>query len=929
MFHTGHNANFVFPTKMKTSSRLRSTGESFPNRRGHGSQLSISDPSHHVTEAIGILYGDSDDDSGHDLRRDSRPLSFIASPYGGEQIQKMNLRQILPEVPATHDSDELSRQNERRGVSRTVTEGVTPSATVSHAIYGNVRLEKSQALPPMKLSEKGNTSFLPPLSPSSPLSPTLALRENQSESQGTSQFPLTNIDNPNDIAQELSNLQALRRMSMDVGNSADPDLVPFQGLSLMAMPSIAPSGEDDEGDISRLLWVPAKVHPELAPDQFKNFLEKRVQSIKRRSGDSLLAADSQEPRMDGMGLGRKKSMLSRQFEDRNNDAHVEGGSGFDDGAGLDWRLQSTNSYPGATHSASDLSLNDLVKDPSKIVQRLALDTQRQGDGLEMPNLDDDKPILPAPTMGLRRSTRTTYRKGGSLRSGDRVPVSKRSIGTRQSKKDIEREAEEPADLTMASDIDFSPVRILQPSTSEPVQPENSSLPALPATERHGTTVIESPAVENASFRVSTSSAQEVSSTDSRGSIGFSSHGEPNSHALESDTRPFPRRSSSQNTPPKGLTHVESLSISPQQRDDGSVHDHQRQLSQQPTSLKSSKRPSFGRPAPSASTPPMLPVADTPVADTPLSKPTNETVQYPTNPLGNSLPRADSSALAPTIPLDDKRVDKKARDKDDVDGGKSSGWKWFKSEDREKKKKEKEKDRGREKEKDDHGKKLRAKNERSQPEKAHDGARLDVLQSSIDSTHTKGRESLVIDRDGSVAKQSEEKKPDSSNRKVGDTKKEKDGFFGAFFGGSRRKESKDNGSGKGKHYAFSPEPAFHLLRPDIDYPYTRFPIVEERAIYRMAHMKLANPRRDLRSQVLLSNFMYSYLAKVQAMHPQLNVPTSPHQKRQEEERKRREQELQQQQYIEQQMMMQQQHHSQPEVDQYNSEYQGVGRLRLVL
>ncbi|KAI7117761.1 hypothetical protein KC352_g33728, partial [Hortaea werneckii] len=58
-----------------------------------------------------------------------------------------------------------------------------------------------------------------------------------------------------------------------------------------------------------------------------------------------------------------------------------------------------------------------------------------------------------------------------------------------------------------------------------------------------------------------------------------------------------------------------------------------------------------------------------------------------------------------------------------------------------------------------------------------------------------------------------------------------------------------------------------LKPDIDYNWTRFSILEERAIYRMAHIKLANPRRALYSQVLLSNFMYSYLAKVQMMHPQ--------------------------------------------------------------
>lgn len=42
---------------------------------------------------------------------------------------------------------------------------------------------------------------------------------------------------------------------------------------------------------------------------------------------------------------------------------------------------------------------------------------------------------------------------------------------------------------------------------------------------------------------------------------------------------------------------------------------------------------------------------------------------------------------------------------------------------------------------------------------------------------------------------------------------------------------------------------------IDY---RFPLHVERAIYRLSHLKLANPKRSLREQVLLSNFMYAYL-----------------------------------------------------------------------
>jgi hypothetical protein len=94
-----------------------------------------------------------------------------------------------------------------------------------------------------------------------------------------------------------------------------------------------------------------------------------------------------------------------------------------------------------------------------------------------------------------------------------------------------------------------------------------------------------------------------------------------------------------------------------------------------------------------------------------------------------------------------------------------------------------------------------------------------------------------------------------------------------------------------------------MRPDIDYHWTRFGISDERAIYRLAHIKLANPRRELYSQVLLSNFMYSYLAKVQQMHPQIQIPQSAAQKQaqrqerqaqakqQEEERKAQQQEMQ--------------------------------------
>jgi hypothetical protein len=57
-------------------------------------------------------------------------------------------------------------------------------------------------------------------------------------------------------------------------------------------------------------------------------------------------------------------------------------------------------------------------------------------------------------------------------------------------------------------------------------------------------------------------------------------------------------------------------------------------------------------------------------------------------------------------------------------------------------------------------------------------------------------------------------------------------------------------------------------PTLNYYYTRFPIHVERAIYRLSHIKLANPRRPLLQQVLLSNFMYGYLNLInKAAQPQ--------------------------------------------------------------
>ncbi|GAC93514.1 potential regulator of cell polarity [Pseudozyma hubeiensis SY62] len=45
----------------------------------------------------------------------------------------------------------------------------------------------------------------------------------------------------------------------------------------------------------------------------------------------------------------------------------------------------------------------------------------------------------------------------------------------------------------------------------------------------------------------------------------------------------------------------------------------------------------------------------------------------------------------------------------------------------------------------------------------------------------------------------------------------------------------------------------------NYSYARYPIHIERAVYRLSHIKLANPRRPLYEQVLISNLMFWYLS----------------------------------------------------------------------
>ena len=118
-------------------------------------------------------------------------------------------------------------------------------------------------------------------------------------------------------------------------------------------------------------------------------------------------------------------------------------------------------------------------------------------------------------------------------------------------------------------------------------------------------------------------------------------------------------------------------------------------------------------------------------------------------------------------------------------------------------------------------------------------------------------------------------------------KKDSGLFASIFGSKKKSESKEKASkAQDSNTATGPasQDRSQYARhgpggwgdagpaagpPALNYYYTRFPIHVERAIYRLSHIKLANPRRPLLQQVLLSNFMYGYLNLInKAVQPQL-------------------------------------------------------------
>ena len=118
------------------------------------------------------------------------------------------------------------------------------------------------------------------------------------------------------------------------------------------------------------------------------------------------------------------------------------------------------------------------------------------------------------------------------------------------------------------------------------------------------------------------------------------------------------------------------------------------------------------------------------------------------------------------------------------------------------------------------------------------------------------------------------KADNAREKELREQKEKDsGFFGSLFGGKKKPEDSVSTPSL-LHGSSGPATAAALLgaskssksyvpsaSPQLAGAYARYPIHVERAVYRLSHIKLANPRRPLYEQVLISNLMFWYLGVI--------------------------------------------------------------------
>ncbi|KAI5814122.1 hypothetical protein BZA77DRAFT_108620 [Pyronema omphalodes] len=895
----------------------------------------MSDP-HHVTEEIGDLYSSPSDINTSAVNTfTSNRYSFLPSPTdeelasavydgaGGGMTPRSKKRQTTLSVPNIRTSntsvnartppssppsaDATNPRSPPRSRNTATTSPTSPTSPRSPNPYVDPR---SPTSPPRATTNPRNPiiAINNPRSPPRKRSPPTqgsggsasAGTAGTSASGGTTtaptsptspashHYPLNTIDyetSPHAVAMEISNLQALRRMSMDV-TSADPDLPNFSPSNSPppGSPSIpginTPSDSSDEA--TAVFWVPARLHPELAPQEFSAYLEKKKAEISRRSSSASLSPDQ------GPALRRKKSMLSQR---------VDSPAAYRDGAERLEKRRSVREPPG-------IKVEDLMKDPVALMAKLTEAAGAGGGGVSgglggpvighggintgdlgesggiagirtstgSPAADfDDTPIIFAPKVGLKRSTATHYRRG-SLRRGER-------IGSKRSSRPEDEDPMPPGFRLQRSNTEPLPPGLSdeQAEEKDQVRPLRGSLPASSKVmeavekveERERCKSVPGAVKEKEGGRKRGGSEPKPMTQDHGIVVGKLRSSEPPTILLppkivETPPIELPERKAS--LPSSGISTAKGRKSEEFEKEKEKKEEKEKEKDAKklkPTSTSGSvkdRKTSWG----------WLLGSD--------SK-NNKTEDTTTTTSSKSLQPTSSSASESQSPSS-STSGKKKRPK--------SSEKLTKDRDRDKVDKI-DRDKLAERERFDKEKISKEKQEK-------DKARLDLLQKSIETSSSASPSAANLLPSSSSFSSSSSSSSTSSTEetpkikdKDKDKEKEKDppassttNSFLSFFGGSRKKSSEHNSQNQSSSSNSSKRPKTpqeqnqqhqyqqqqQQQQQQPPFYYTRFPIHIERAIYRLSHLKLANPRRPLQQQVLLSNFMYSYLAKVQQTQPQL-------------------------------------------------------------
>ncbi|KAH8116466.1 hypothetical protein DFH11DRAFT_1213250 [Phellopilus nigrolimitatus] len=519
-------------------------------------------------------------------------------------------------------------------------------------------------------------------------------------------------------------------------------------------------GDASSDDPFHLFWVPAHLHPELAPSEFRAFLKEHATTP---PSDSLTTAATALNRSSSStsNLGRKRSMLSRQYKPRDNDRVEE------EHVVPLLRKKSIYANEGPQLTISDLQkLEELADEASKsddptklrkVLRRsmslnVAPSFLDQMDDVPDSTDDADAPIIvPPPNQILRRAARTKIRKPNLVGDGGghRFPASRKKSVGRSATVDVV--ATSPTDSSGHGETEPFSLPIF-PTRKAQEEPEESL-------ENKRLTYTEESSIFDA---YADSPEEEISPISFKVISPPSAHAGPDSSTGPRPSIPYIPEASPSPQQPSSQVHTVPILHQPQPKRHLSPALKQEQLSiqqQQPSRT----------PSPEATS-----------SSFDMQRPDSRS---------SATSEAPSHHSVSSMSAAEKRKEKEKKSLWRKVGGDKNGKKAVKDKDTQKE---------REKEKDS-------------------------------------------------------------------------GFFGSLFGGKKKHEEQtpnSHGGGSGPaaaaallgasktNKAYSPS-----ISPQLGNPYARYPIHVERAVYRLSHIKLANPRRPLYEQVLISNLMFWYLGVI--------------------------------------------------------------------